>query len=138
MKPIPLVILICVACTFLAACGKSKPMSTADFPGSYLVRFSHGSELLTLKTNGTFEQKYTPISGTAQTNVGTWEFKTIPRPILYLNNAMLFDTRANQPQIPPVRTVLGLGVWSYGKEIELILSVNSDLRYQKLAPHTTP
>jgi hypothetical protein len=132
MKSTMLVLVVSIASLLLMSCGQSNKTTAADFPGTYVVKFSHGSEILVLKSDGTYEQKYVPIAGAAtQTNAGKWEFKTTPRPIVYLDDALLFDTRSNQPQIPPSRTVLGLSVRRWRSEIELAINDDAGLAYQK-------
>jgi hypothetical protein len=139
MKSTMLVLLVSIASLSLMSCGQPNKTTTADFPGTYVVKFSHGSETLVLKPDGTYEQKYVPTAGAAtQTNTGKWELKTSPRPIVYLDDALLFDTRSNQPQIPPIRTVLGLSVRRWRNEIELVINDDAGLGYQKQSQATPP
>ena len=138
MKSIVLMLLLSIVGLLLMSCGQPTKTTAADFPGTYVAKFSHGSETLALKSDGTYEQKYVPTAGAAmQTNTGKWEFKTSPRPIIYLDDALLFDTRSNQPQIPPIRTVIGLGVRRWQNDIELVINDDAGLAYRK-QPQATP
>ena len=138
MKSIVLMLLLGIVGLSLMSCGQPTKTTAADFPGTYVAKFSHGSETLVLKSDGTYEQKYVPTAAAAtQTNTGKWEFKTSPRPIVYLDDALLFDTRSNQPQIPPIKTALGLGVTRWRNEIELVINDEAGLGYRK-QPQVTP
>jgi hypothetical protein len=138
MKSIMLVLLVGIVGLSLMSCGQPNKTTAADFPGTYVAKFSHGSETLVLKPDGTYEQRYVPNAGAAtQMNTGKWEFKTSPRPIVFLDDALLFDTRSNQAQIPPIRTVLGLVVRRWQSEIELVINDEAGLGYRK-QPQATP
>jgi len=66
-------------------------MTATTLPGTYTAIYSHGSETLVLKADGSYVQEYSPVtSASVQTNCGKWEFKEKPDPIVYLDNALLF------------------------------------------------
>lgn len=123
----------------LMSCGRAPKTTAADFPGTYIANFSHGSETLVLKSDGTYEQRYVPkASDASQTNAGKWDFTISPSPSITLEDVLLFDTRSNQPRIPPIRAVLGLGVRRFGNQIELIISEDEGLEYRKMPQFASP
>lgn len=137
MKSILIVLLIGLLGVTTTSCRQSSKMSATDFPGIYLVKYSHGSETLVLQPDGTYEQKYAPITGAIiQTNTGSWFFHSRPSAFVHLKNALLFDnSRSNRPQIPPKRTDLGLNVLIWWKDVELVLN-DEEPGYKKQAKLT--
>ena len=132
MRNIVLALVLSAIGILCGSCKRGKKPSAADFPGTYVAKFSHGTETLLLKPEGAYEQKYTPNSGSVtETNFGNWAFHASPHPIIYLENALLFDTRSNQPQIPPTRTVLALQIKTWSKEVELVINDEESLGYLK-------
>jgi len=69
-------------------CACSKPKAT-DIPGVYSARRSYGTEMLHLRTDGSYEQVFTAGS-TARTNTGKWTFHP-EQSFVALDGALLFD-----------------------------------------------
>jgi hypothetical protein len=77
---------IAFACYLLCACSKPK---TTDLPGVYSARRSYGTEMLHLRSDGTYEQVFLTGS-TARTNRGKWTFHPKEN-FVALDDALLFD-----------------------------------------------
>ena len=124
---------MCLCAITLGSCTRSPTLSSVDFPGTYIITYSHGVESLRLSNDGHYQQSYTATATSKpQTNSGTWRFFKEPDPYVHLDDALLFDTRRNEPQLPPQRTGLGLKVRvRYGGQIELVLSEDEHLGYRK-------
>jgi hypothetical protein len=63
--------LLLLVLALVCGCGADR----SDVCGVYTTKYTHGSETLTLATNATFTQVYTPADGhRTKTNSGIWEF----------------------------------------------------------------
>lgn len=132
-------LLVSVTGLSLMSCGQPNKTKAADFLGIYVAKFSHGSEILTLKPDGTYEQTYIPSASTStQTNAGGWIYRERPNAFIHLQGALLFDTRSNQPQIPPTRTDLALNVKMGRNGVELVINDDEGLGYRKQTEDSSP
>ena len=116
-----------VSAVLLAAgCGVS---STNELSGDYAVRYTHGLEKLTLKTNGTFTQLYTPAGSTlSATNSGTWEFRKADGRIL-LRDAVEFEEKREAQSLEKVVWLIRIEK-RFGK-VSLIINEDDGLDYDK-------
>ena len=113
-------------------CRKSEPVAVSEIYGAYSIKYSHGSEQLVLRGDSTFIQTYTPISlGQSFTNQGRWQYNA-DGPSVYLADAMLFDSGANQKPAVPGRTGWVLQVLSSNRKIELQVNDQESLYFLKI------
>lgn len=133
MKTIGTLCFIGWVCMFLAGCSQSSKMSSSDFPGTYIAKFSHGYETLVLNSDGSYEQRYSSYASTAVlTNGGKWEFHATTNPFVVLKDVMLFDNWSDQIKTPPIKSNLGLNILIWrGGQIELVISEDEGLGYRK-------
>jgi hypothetical protein len=130
--------LSCVVCgvaVFLAVgCNKQSGLDTNTLVGQFSVRYPHGSETLQLGDDGKFTQIYIKAeNGQSMTNSGTWELdKEFNK--LFLNGAVLFDTRSGQRSDNLERTVWGLPIVRRFGEISLQIDAEGVLEYRRLQP----
>jgi hypothetical protein len=69
-------------------------------PGTYVAKYSHGTEWLRLSANGTFEQRFTDGRGSIVTNAGTWSGPTTNGQVL-MSQYTMFDDGFGNPH--PIR-----------------------------------
>src|SRR5687767_11449499 len=118
----PFAVFLCIGCGV-------GSMDTSELSGDYSVRYKHGFEKLTLKTNGTFTQVFTPV-GTAPsaTNSGTWQFEKADGAIV-LRDVFEFDRQRETQSLEKI-------VWQirvakrFGK-VSLIINEDEGLEFDK-------
>src|SRR5260370_24244703 len=70
----------------LSGCDKSVPLTLRDVAGVYIVKYSHGTETLDLRADGTFAQRYVDkAQGIAVENQGTWNLDAASEQVDLLN-----------------------------------------------------
>lgn len=91
-------------------CNKTQPLTVNLLSGTYIVKYSHGTETLVLQPDGSYTQRYVSKSNKEPTlNHGKWTLDFI-RGANYvtLDEALRFDTGKDQPCVPPDRTMWSL------------------------------
>lgn len=123
-------ILLSISCSLLLLGCKQTSLTEGEIPGTYNVKYSHGSERLVLGTDKTFTQIYMPLQGSNLTNSGKWSYSSQNR-CVYLNEALIFDSGENEKLGQPRRTVWSLGILSFPEEIQLVVSDQAGLAFTK-------
>jgi len=111
------------------ACGCGVNRNEVD--GVYTTKYSHGSEVLTLATNGRFTQVFTSTGQQPPiTNSGTWEFWRDRRSVL-LRDAITFDGWTQQQTQSLEKTVWLIRVAKRFGKISLIWGEEGVEEYDK-------
>jgi hypothetical protein len=119
-----------LALCFGVGCGASS-MNTNELSGDYSVRYKHGLEKLTLKTNGTFMQLYTPLGGALlTTNSGTWKFEKTDCRIV-LRDVIEFDQWGAGEKQSLERIVWQIRVAKRFGQVSLIINEDEGLEFDK-------
>lgn len=140
MKTTPLVLLgyLLIICTI--GCGRKPASDHRTLPGSYVAKYSHGTETLVLNSDGTYKQKYVSNGQTdAEVNSGRWTYGETGGGHVYLDESVFFDNRSNSPQIPRSKGghSLNIKLWRGGM-IELVINDEDGLGYRKQVGKTVP
>lgn len=127
---------LCIICgivlTLAVGCNQRSAMDTNTLVGQYSVKYPHGSETLRLGDDGKFTQVYTKAENNqSTTNSGTWDLDKEFNKV-FLNGAVLFDTRGGQRSDNPERTTWGLHIVRRFGEISLQIDEEGALEYKKL------
>src|SRR5437868_2174104 len=59
----------------IQTCACSKDIDPSKLPGTYEAHFKTGVEILTLRTDGTYTQYFTPADGVTSTYSNRWKFE---------------------------------------------------------------
>jgi hypothetical protein len=116
--------------------GAGCRVKVGELPGTYKVRYQHGSETLLLRNDGTFRQVYIPLNdGASMTNSGTWQFDKSDRAIV-LRDVIQFDQWGQQGNSAE-RIVWRIRIARFGK-LSLIIDEDVGLEYEKTNPESNP
>ncbi len=98
-----------------AVCSKARPLSASDVLGS------HGTEVVELKKDGAFFQRYNPASGAASvTNEGKWVFDAETQSIAFADLYM-FDGGKGRIESPLTKSRWILQMVRDGSKIAIAL-----------------
>lgn len=118
----------------LAGCTNDPPLTTAKMSGIYSAKYSHGTETLELKSDGTFTQNYvSATNATPTTNSGKWNLGQVKGQwVLTLWGALIFDDHGqNKPAVDPKRTNWGLNVHQSSGRIWMPVDPDDALKFEK-------
>ncbi len=122
---VPLVLLMVAGC--------AKQLERSDLVGTYVVNYSHGTETLILKQDGSYEQDYMGKDGKKLANTGTWETTGPSYGNVSLFNAMEFDDgHDRQNKAIGHIGVRELPVSSFLGKMSLTIDPDSDANYKKV------
>ena len=107
-------------------------------PGRYVLRYPHGTEVLSLRADGTFDQEYTSNSNAQRLkHSGKWRLGNGQDTELILDRAMIINEwPKNTILLPPQYSVVTLSVRVVAGIIELVVDSDGDLYYQQTMPNT--
>lgn len=116
-------LVVATLCVFLFR----PALEPSQLAGSYHCDYPHGVERLTLHSDRTCTQSYTPNSGRTVVHKCTWNMNLDGE--LVLHNAMDFDTGFGTPQTRPALTIW---IMSIRRDVlgRVFFTVNEDLGFE--------
>jgi len=121
------IITILIASTVIVGCNRA---SSPGVPGTYVAKYSHGTEWLRVSVDGTFEQRFTSPSGNTLTNVGTWSAPSTNGQVL-MSQFTMFDDGFGKPHPTPRPTLVSLRYETHGRRISLGFNKGLEEVYRK-------
>lgn len=91
--------IVVLVTVLMSVVGCNSKLSTVDVSGSYQAVYPYGVEMLTLRTDGTYEQLFKYSDGKKIGNQGRWEFWTAAENTICLNNALVVDDGFGKPAV---------------------------------------
>ena len=107
-------------------CGVKSP---SELHGNYSIRYSHGSEALSILADGTFTQVYTSLlAGSSPTNSGTWQFKEADKELLLRDVIVYMGGARNDTQ---EKSTWRVRIAKRFDRISLIIDEENALEFEK-------
>lgn len=122
-------LLLLLSC--MVGCSKDQPLTVNLVSGTYVVKYSHGTETLELRADGTYVQRYV-ASGKIEsiTNQGKWVLDAAAGEV-DLFDIFKVDTGRDEPEIPPRRTRWLLKVVQRSGRIQMPIDPDRALLFEK-------